>query len=140
MTNKNKNYVRGRNAEQYVVNLLKEKGYQAFRVPGSGGVAKNYLPDVIAGHPGSNEMNIHRIIVEVKCTKKEYKYISNKSLKELDAFAYAFDAIPAVCINFNRSYLWWIPLYPHEQTQKMRRFDKERGMTFDTYLKKEARL
>ncbi|DBA34734.1 TPA_asm: Holliday junction resolvase [Caudoviricetes sp. vir520] len=137
MTNKK----RGTRAEQYVVNFLKDRGYQAFRIPSSGSGTKDYRPDVVAGYPGNYEIKPHRLIIEVKRTKDNFKYISKESLKELDAFAYSFDAIPTICINFNKTYLWWLPLcYWIKCEGKMQRFDKENGRTFNEFRKKEAGL
>jgi Holliday junction resolvase len=137
MTNKNKE--RGTWAEQYVVNFLKDRGYQAFRIPSSGSGTKDYRPDVVAGrHMKYDE---HRLIIEVKRTKNDYKYINRKSIDDLRSFAYSFNATPCICINFNKTYLWFF-LQFDDDGKKNIRYDKEYGLTFDEFLriKKEAGL
>ena len=140
MTNKNKK--RGTRTEQYVVNFLKKQGYKAFRIPSSGSGTKEYAPDVFAGYAGNPVVSAHRFLIEVKLTKKDVKYISKATLADLICLSIHFDAIPVVCINFNRDYRWYNAsraFVDCKLTNNSVRFEKEKILTFDEFRKKEVR-
>ncbi len=89
------NKQKGSNAERELYQMFIDNSYRAVRVAGSG-MADNTACDLIAGRKGK------KFCIEVKSSKKHYKYISKKQIEEFMIFAEIFKLKPVVAVRFNR--------------------------------------
>ena len=92
MSNKSK----GSNAERELFKKFIEAGWRAVRVAGSG-VMENAECDLIAGKAGGR-----KYAIEVKSSKKPYKYISKKQIEEFIIFSQIIGLKPILAVRFNR--------------------------------------
>ncbi len=97
------NKEKGANAERELYEMFIENSFRAVRVAGSG-MMENTACDLIAGKPG------RKYCIEVKSSKKHYKYISKKQVEDFIIFSEIFGLIPIIAIRFNRQ--GWFFLKP----------------------------
>ncbi len=81
-----------------------ENNYRAVRVAGSG-MMENADCDLIAGKKGKR-----KYAIEVKSTKKPYKYISNEQIENFIIFSEIFGLTPIIALRFLREK--WIFIKP----------------------------
>jgi len=89
------NKEKGSNAERELYKKFIEEGYRAVRVAGSG-MMENTSCDLIAGKKGK------KYAIEVKSSKKPYKYIDKKQVEEFLIFSEIFSLKPIIAVRFNR--------------------------------------
>lgn len=90
-----KNKAKGSKAERELYEMFIANSYRAVRVAGSG-TMENADCDIIAGKKGE------RYCIEVKSSKKPYKYISKEQINNFMVFAEIFKLTPVIAIRFNR--------------------------------------
>ena len=91
-----KNKAKGSNIERELYVKLVEAGYRAIRAAGSG-TMQNADCDLIAGKKGDG-----KYAIEVKSTKKSYKYISKEQMEKFLEFSDIFDLFPIIALRFAR--------------------------------------
>jgi Holliday junction resolvase len=101
MSNKSK----GAKCERELYAMFIENNFRAVRVAGSG-MMDNTACDLIAGNPNK------KFCIEVKSSKKPYKYISKKQVEEFLIFSEIFGLVPIIAIRFNHE--GWFFLSPNE--------------------------
>jgi len=114
-----KNKAKGSNIERELYKKFIEQGYRAVRVAGSG-TMENADCDLIAGKKGKG-----KYAIEVKSSKKPYKYIDKKQIKNFMTFSEMFGLKPVIALKFTRKD--WFFLHP--------RYLKEKGKSFMITLK-----
>ena len=91
MSNKEK----GANVERELYQIFIDNNWRAVRVAGSG-MMENTACDLIAGKKGK------KFCIEVKSSKKPYKYISKKQIEEFIIFSQIIGLKPILAVRFNR--------------------------------------
>jgi len=99
-----KNKSKGSNMERELYKKFVENNYRAVRVAGSG-MMENADCDLIAGKKGKR-----KYAIEVKSTKKPYKYISNEQIENFIIFSEIFGLTPIIALRFLREK--WIFIKP----------------------------
>jgi len=121
------NKTKGSNAERELVEIFVSNNYRAVRVAGSG-VMENSDCDLIAGKKGS------KYCIEVKSSKKPFKYISKKQIENFIIFSDIFSLKPVIAIRFNR--LGWFFLKPKD----LKKSEKNFVIDLDVVRKKGKRF
>lgn len=103
------NKSKGSNAERELYKLFVKNGYRCVRVAGSG-MMDNTACDLIAGNKNG------KYCIEVKSSKKPYKYISKEQMNDFIVFSQIFKLKPVVAIRFNRE--GWFFLKPGDLEEK----------------------
>lgn len=91
-----RNKAKGSNIERELYRKFVEHGYRAVRVAGSG-MMENADCDLIAGKKGNR-----KYAIEVKSTKKNYKYISKEQINNFLSFSEIFGLTPIIALRFPR--------------------------------------
>lgn len=99
------NKEKGANAERELYQMFIDNFYRAVRVAGSG-TMENADCDLIAGTKEK------KFSVEVKASKKPFKYISKDQVERFIIFSEIFGLKPVIAVRFNR--IGWYFLEPHE--------------------------
>jgi len=86
---------KGANAERELYHMLVGNNYAAVRAAGSG-MMENTSCDLIAGKSDK------KFCIEVKSSKKPYKYISKKQIEDFLIFSQIIGLEPVLAIRFNR--------------------------------------
>ena len=97
------NKEKGANAERELYQMFIDNCFRAVRVAGSG-MMDNTSCDLIAGNKNK------KFCIEVKASKKPYKYISKKQIDEFLIFSEIFGLNPVIAVRFNRE--GWFFLKP----------------------------
>ena len=92
-----KNKKKGSNIERELFQKFIENNYRVVRVAGSG-MMENADCDLIAGKAGKGK----KYAIEVKSSKKPYKYISKEQINNFLVFSEIFGLKPVVALRFNR--------------------------------------
>jgi Holliday junction resolvase len=90
-----KNKSKGSKIERELFQKFVENNYRAVRVAGSG-VMENAECDLIAGKKG------RKYCIEVKSSKKPFKYISKEQIEKFMVFSEIFSLVPVLALRFNR--------------------------------------
>ena len=98
------NKEKGANVERELLNLFVENNWRAVRVAGSGLNSESPC-DLIAGKFGKR-----KFCIEVKSSKKPYRYISKKQLEDFLVFSNIIGLEPLLAVRFNRE--GWFFLKP----------------------------
>ena len=98
-----KNKSKGSKIERELFQKFVENNYRAVRVAGSG-MMENADCDLIAGKKGK------KYAIEVKSSKKPYKYISKEQIENFIIFTDIFGLKPVIALRFNRE--GWLFLHP----------------------------
>lgn len=101
MANKQK----GSNAERELVKKFNENNWRAARVAGSGVMDKSDC-DIIAGRSGRGK----KYGIEVKTSKKPFKYVSKEQMENFLIFTEIFGLKPVIALRFNRE--GWLFIEP----------------------------
>jgi Holliday junction resolvase len=120
-------YKKGRRAEHYVVEKLWNLQFAAIRVPGSGRSYKRPHPDIVAGN------GQRYIALEVKSTKKKYKYLTKQEISDLEEFCSIFGSEPWIAVKFGRTLKLYTP-QDITPTEKGYRVDPDQGMDLEEFL------
>lgn len=107
------NKEKGANAERELYQMFIDNCFRAVRVAGSG-MMENTSCDLIAGKKGE------KYCIEVKSSKKPYKYISKKQIEEFIIFSEVFGLMPIIAVRFNRA--GWFFLKPEELEKSGKNF------------------
>lgn len=99
------NKEKGANTERELYQMFIDNCFRAVRVAGSG-MMENTSCDLIAGKKDK------KFCIEVKASKKPYKYISKKQIEEFMIFSEVFDLVPVIAVRFNRE--GWFFLHPQQ--------------------------
>ena len=91
-----KNKSKGSKVERELFQMFIDNNYRAVRVAGSG-VMETADCDLIAG---KNKKK--KYAIEVKASKKPFKYISKKQIENFIIFADIFGLKPVIALRFNR--------------------------------------
>ena len=91
-----KNKAKGSKIERELFIKLVDHGYRAIRAAGSG-TMQNADCDLIAGKKGHG-----KYAIEVKSTKKPYKYISKEQMEKFLEFSDIFGLFPVIALRFER--------------------------------------
>lgn len=98
-----KNKAKGSNIERELYRKFVENEYRAVRTAGSG-TMENADCDLIAGKKG------RKYAIEVKSSKKPYKYISKGQIEKFLIFSEIFGLKPVLAFRFSRQ--GWLFLHP----------------------------
>lgn len=101
-----KNKSKGSNIERELFKKFIEHNYRVVRVAGSG-TMENADCDLIAGKKGSE-----KYAIEVKSSRKPYKYISKEQIKKFLTFSDMFGLKPIIALRF--SHEDWLFLHPNK--------------------------
>jgi len=101
------NKSKGSKAERELYDMFVENNFRAVRVAGSG-VMENADCDLIAGR----KVEGARYCIEVKSTKKPYKYITKEQIESFMIFSDIFGLKPVIAVRFNR--LGWFFFNPKD--------------------------
>lgn len=99
-----KNKSKGSNMERELFKIFVQRGYRVVRVAGSG-MMENADCDLIAGKKGCG-----KYAIEVKSSKKPYRYISKEQIENFIVFSEIFGLKPVIALRFSRE--GWIFLEP----------------------------
>jgi Holliday junction resolvase len=99
-----KNKTKGSNIERELYKKFIGRGYRAVRVAGSG-TMENADCDLIAGKKGKG-----KYAIEVKSSKKPYKYIAKEQIKNFLIFSEMFGLKSVIALKFTRKD--WLFLHP----------------------------
>ena len=99
-----KNKAKGSKIERELFQKFVENNYRVVRVAGSG-TMENADCDLIAGKKGKT-----KYAIEVKSSKKPYKYISKEQIEKFMVFSDIFGLTPVIALRFNRE--GWIFINP----------------------------
>ena len=99
-----KNKAKGSNIERELFKKFIEHDYRVVRVAGSG-TMENADCDLLAGKKGKG-----KYAIEVKSSKKPYKYITKEQIKNFMTFSDMFGLNPVVALKFSRN--GWFFLHP----------------------------
>lgn len=99
-----KNKAKGSNIERELYQKFINHNYRAVRVAGSG-TMENADCDLIAGKKGRG-----KYAIEVKSSKKPYKYISKEQIRKFLSFSEMFGLAPVLALRFSRKQ--WLFLQP----------------------------
>ena len=122
-----KNKKKGSDAERELFHKFIENNYAAVRVAGSG-TMENADCDIIAGKKGK------KYCIEVKSSKKPYKYISKEQIESFMIFADIFGLKPVIAIRFNK--VGWFFINP----KKLKDSGKNWVITLEGVRKKGKRF
>ncbi len=122
-----KNKAKGTKYENELYDMLIEAGYRCMRSAGSG-IKKETNTDLIAGKKNK------KFCIEVKSSKKPYKYISKEQMNEFVVFSQIFNLKPVIAIRFNRE--GWFFLKPKDLEDKGKSF----GIKLENARKKGQRF
>ena len=98
-----KNKSKGSKVERELFQLFVKNNYRAIRAAGSG-TMENADCDLIAGKKGK------KYCIEVKSSKKPYKYISKDQMNRFMTFSEIIGLKPVIALRFNRE--GWLFLNP----------------------------
>lgn len=98
-----KNKSKGSNIERELYKKFIEIGYRAVRVAGSG-MMENADCDLIAGKKNK------KFAIEVKSSKKPFKYISKEQIKKFLSFCDILGLKPVLALRFSREK--WLFIHP----------------------------
>lgn len=101
---------KGSKAERDLINILWGSGYAAIRAAGSG-IQRFPSPDILAGKKG------RVLVIEVKSTKSDSKYIDGQQIEELKNFSLNFGGVGLVACKFGADWKFF-SLDKLEQTKK----------------------
>lgn len=127
-----KNKSKGSNVERELFKIFIEHGFRVVRVAGSG-TMENADCDLIAGRKGKG-----KYAIEVKSSKKPYKYISKEQIENFIVFSEIFGLKPVVAFRFSRE--GWFFLKPKDLEEKGKSFmitlemAKEKGKRFSQFF------
>ena len=102
-----KNKSKGSKVERELFQMFIDNNYRAVRVAGSG-VMETADCDLIAG---KNKKK--KYAIEVKASKKPFKYISKKQIENFIIFSDIFGLKPVIALRFNRE--GWFFINPLKQ-------------------------
>ena len=102
-----KNKSKGSKIERELFLVFVENGYRAIRAAGSG-TMENADCDLIAGKKGKGR----KYCVEVKSSKKPYKYISKDQISRFMTFSEITGLKPVLALRFNRE--GWLFIHPKQ--------------------------
>ena len=128
-----KNKAKGSNIERELYRKFVENGYRAVRVAGSG-MMENADCDLIAGKKGNR-----KYAIEVKSTKKPYKYISKEQMENFLIFSEIFGLVPVIALRFTRQ--GWLFIPPKHLKEKGKSWlitledAKKKGKKFSQFFK-----
>lgn len=100
-----KNKAKGSKIERELFMKFIENGFRVVRVAGSG-VMENADCDLIAGKKGNG-----KYAIEVKSSKKPFKYISKEQIESFMIFSEIFGLTPVVALRFDRE--GWLFIKPN---------------------------
>ena len=112
------NKAKGSKAERELYDMFIANGYRAVRVAGSG-TMENSDCDLVAGKKGK------KYSIEVKSSKKPFKYISKEQIERFLVFSEIFDLEPVIALRFNRE--GWFFLHP----KQLKDSGKNRAISLD---------
>lgn len=127
------NKAKGSNIERELLKKFVANGYRAVRVAGSG-MMENADCDLIAGKKGKG-----KYAIEVKSSKKPYKYISKEQIKNFLVFSEMFGLKPVIALKFTRKD--WLFLHPRHLKEKGKSFmitledAQKKGKVFSQFFK-----
>lgn len=128
-----KNKAKGSNIERELYLKLIDAGYRAIRAAGSG-TMQNADCDLIAGKKGNG-----KYAIEVKSSKKPYKYISKKQMEKFLEFSDILDLSPVIALRFVRQKWLFIEIKNLRDAGKNCVISledaKKEGKTFSQYFK-----
>ncbi|MEX0920964.1 MAG: Holliday junction resolvase Hjc [Candidatus Pacearchaeota archaeon] len=128
-----KNKSKGSNAERDLFRKFVENDYRAVRVAGSGQM-ENADCDLIAGKKGKSKYS-----VEVKSSRKPYKYISKEQIENFKTFSDLFGLKPVIALKFFRED--WIFITVNQMRDSGKNFvisleeAKKKGKKFSDFFK-----
>ena len=128
-----KNKTKGSNIERELYKKFIGQGYRAVRVAGSG-TMENADCDLIAGKKGKG-----KYAIEVKSSKKPYKYIDKKQIENFMTFSEMFGLKPVIALRFIRE--GWFFLHPKHLRDSGKNFTitledaKKKGKRFSQFFK-----
>jgi Holliday junction resolvase len=96
-----KNKAKGSKVERELFQMFIENSWRAVRVAGSG-TMENADCDIIAGKKGK------KYCIEVKSTKKPFKYISKSQINNFIVFSEIFGLKPVLALRFNKQGWYFI--------------------------------
>jgi len=127
-----KNKTKGSNIERELFQKFIENNYRAVRVAGSGRM-ENADCDLIAGKKRK------KYAIEVKSSKKPWKYIDKKQIKNFMVFSEIFGLKPVLALRFERE--GWLFINPKELKEVKKSFmitldeAKKKGKKFAQFFK-----
>ncbi len=127
-----RNKAKGSNIERELFQLFIGNGYRAIRAAGSG-MMENADCDLIAGKKG------RKYCIEVKSSKKPYKYISKEQIKKFLVFSEIIGLKPVIALRFSRE--GWLFLKPKDLKDSGKNFmitleqAKKKGKKFSEFFK-----
>ena len=128
-----KNKAKGSKVERELYQMFVDNFFRAVRVAGSG-VMENADCDLIAGKKGNR-----KYAIEVKSTKKPYKYISKEQMNNFLTFCEIFGLVPVIALRFVRQE--WIFMSPKQLRDSGKNFmisledAKKKGKLFSQFFK-----
>lgn len=128
-----KNKAKGSNIERELYKKFIENAYRAVRVAGSG-MMENTDCDLIAGKKRKG-----KYAIEVKSSKKPFKYISKRQIKNFLIFSDMFGLKPVIALRFWRED--WIFIHPRDLRDSGKNFvitlknAKKKGKKFSEFFK-----
>jgi len=128
-----KNKAKGSNIERDLYKKFIGQDYRAVRVAGSG-TMENADCDLIAGKKGKG-----KYAIEVKSSKKPYKYIAKEQIKNFLIFSEMFGLKPVIALRFIRE--GWFFLHPKHLKEKGKSFmitlkdAEKKGKKFSQFFK-----
>ena len=128
-----KNKTKGSNIERELYKKFIGQGYRAVRVAGSG-TMENADCDLIAGKKGKG-----KYAIEVKSSKKPYKYIDKKQIENFMTFSEMFGLKPVIALRFMRE--GWFFLHQKHLRDAGKNFTitledaKKKGKRFSQFFK-----
>jgi len=128
-----KNKAKGSNVERELFRKFVANNYRAVRVAGSG-MMENADCDIIAGKKGKG-----KYAIEVKSSKKHYKYISKEQIENFMVFSEIFGLNPVIALRFSRE--GWLFLHPKNLRDAGKNFmitleeAKKKGKKFSQFFK-----
>ncbi len=126
------NKAKGSNTERELFKKFIARGYRCVRVAGSG-MMENADCDLIAGKKG------RKYAIEVKSSKKPYKYISKEQIEKFLIFSEIFGLRPVIALRFTRES--WLFLHPRKLRDAGKNFTitleeaKKKGKRFSQFFK-----
>lgn len=118
--------------ERELYKLFVDNGYRAVRVAGSG-TMENADCDLIAGKKGHG-----KYAIEVKSTRKPYKYIQKEQIENFMIFSEVFGLTPVIALRFFRE--GWLFIKPQQLEEKGKSFmislenAKKKGKKFSQFF------
>ncbi len=128
-----KNKSKGSNIERELFKLFVKHNYRAIRAAGSG-TMENADCDIIAGKKGKG-----KYAIEVKSSKKPYKYIDKEQIENFVIFSEVFGLKPVIALRFFRK--GWLFLKPKDLEEKDKSYmitleqAKKKGKKFSQFFK-----